>query len=201
MFTCPWCGTNYAVFQPNCTNCGGALPAVNETYSDEPPMPPLAPRSISQSYARRLLFSDGWAIAAFVFGLLGVIFSFVGGGLTLGIITAFIGLPFLLLGVAFLGAGGGILIWRYQNAQKIVYVLRDGEATRGEIVDAQPNYHVRVNGRNPWVIRYRFQANGQSYDGNVSTLNQVGQQFQAGKAVCILYLPSAPQWNSIYPHP
>jgi hypothetical protein len=147
------------------------------------------------------LSTDGWSIAALVFGLLGVIFSLVGVGLTIGIITAFVGLPLLLLGVTFLGASGGVFVWRYQETQKIVNVLREGEATRGQIVEVEENYSVNVNGRHPWIIRYQFQVNGQNQEGEVTTLNQPGQQLQVGKSVCILYLPIAPKWNSIYPHP
>ena len=203
---CPWCGTNYLAFQTNCGNCGGPLLAIDEKNtssfaSEDIPSPPLVPRPISTKYAWRLLFTDGWSIGALVFCLLGVIFALVGAALTLGVVTAFVGIPFLLLGLAFLGAGGGTLLWRYQEAQKIVNVLREGEATRGQIVEVQENYHSRINGRYPWVIRYQFQANGQSYEGKVTTLNQPGQQLQVGKAVYVLYLPTTPKWSSIYPHP
>ncbi len=206
MITCPWCGTNYLAFQPNCKNCGGPLPPAGTEIASpaagtEPPTPPLPPRSISKSYVWRLLSSEGSAIAALVFTSLGLVFGVVGAGLTLGVITAFVGIPFLLLGIIFFGAGAAVLIWRYQGAQKVVRVLREGEAARGQILDLQQNYSVRVNGRHPWVIRYAFQAQGQKYEGKVTTLNQPGQQLQAGNAACILYLPDAPQWNSIYPHP
>ncbi len=168
---------------------------------EAPPTPPPAPRPIPQKYVWRLISSDGWSIAAFVFGLLGVIFSLVGGGLTIGIVTAFVGIPYLFLGIAFLVAGVWVFVWRYQNAQKVVSVLREGQATQGQIVDMQQNFSVRINGRYPWVIRYQYQVDGQEHDGKVTVLNQPGEQFQAGKPVCILYLPTAPKWNSIYPHP
>ncbi len=204
MFVCPWCGTNYLTFQPNCQNCGGLLQAEETTASvssEELPTPPPAPRPISTTYVWRLLSADGGAIAAFVFGLLGIIFSAVGVGLTLAVITAFIGMPFLLLGVAFLVIGGGVLGWRYQKARQVVRVLREGDSTLGQISEVRENYAVRVNGRYPWVIGYGFQVNGQTYAGKVTTLNQPGQQMQVGKAVRILYLATHPQSSSIYPHP
>ena len=206
MIICPWCGTAYLTFQSNCGNCGGPLLAVDakndsQNTGGEVPIPPPSPRPIPGRYAWRLLFTDGWSVAAFVFCLLGLIFSLVGAGLTLGILTAFVGLPFLVLGLAFLGTGGGVLLWRYQYSVRVVNVLKQGQATRGEIVEIQENYAVRINGRHPWVIRYQFQANGQGYRGQVTTLNQPGEPLHAGRAVCILYLPTAPKWNSIYPHP
>lgn len=205
MIVCPWCGTHYITFQSNCQNCGGPLPAVEEKSaslpSEEIPIPSAAPRPISDKYVWQLLSTDGWAITAFVFGLLGFIFSLVGLGLTLGIITAFVGIPFLCLGLVFLSIGGGVLTWRYQRAQKVVNVLRNGASTQGRIVEITQNYAVRINRQHPWVIRYQFQVNGQSYEGQVSTLKQPRQQFQVGSVVSILYLAEAPQWNSIYPHP
>jgi hypothetical protein len=206
MIICPWCGTNYLVFQSNCKNCGGPIPAADEAGGSSLPAdtvltPPPAPRPISGKYVWRLLSTDGWSIAAFVLGLLGFIFSLVGAGLTIAIVTAFVGLPFLILGLALLGAGGGVFIWRYQDTQKVVDVLRVGEAARGNIVEVQENLSVIVNGRHPWIIRYQFEAGGQSQEGRVTTLNQPGQQLQAGKVACVLFLPTAPKWNSIYPHP
>lgn len=169
--------------------------------TEELAVPPPAPRVISDKYAWRLLLTEGWGIAALVFGLLGVIFSFVGAGLTLGIITAFVGIPFLFIGLTFLAGAIAVGKWRYDHAQQVVNVLRVGVSTRGKITDVEKNYSVRVNGRSPWMIRYQFQLNGQDYEGQVSTLNAIGTSLQTGKTVYILYLPNAPQLNSIYPHP
>jgi hypothetical protein len=206
MIICPWCGTNYLTFQSNCDKCGGPLQLADEKIvssdSDEIlQTPPLPPRPISDRYVWRLFFSDGWWITILVFSILGVVFFPVGAGLTLGVITAFVGIPFLLLGIGFLIAGGWVAVWRYQIAQKIVNVLRVGEAVRGRITEVQQDYSVMVNDRNPWVIRYQFQANGQNVEGKVTTFNPLGQQFQEGEAVSVLYLPADPKWSSIYPHP
>lgn len=172
MIICPWRGTNYLTFQPNCQNCGGPLPAFADTSisaasTETIPTPPPAPRSISTNYIWRLLSTDGWSIAALIFSLLGVIFSLVGAGLTIGAVTAFVGIPFLVLGLAFLGIGIGILTLRYRETQKVVDVLREGEATHGIITEIQKNYSVQINGRSPWVIRYQFQVNGQNYEGKI----------------------------------
>lgn len=207
MIICPWCGTNYLAFQTNCQNCGGLLSAASTdaallaTVSEELPVPPAAPRPVSQRYAWRLMAADGWSIVAFVLGLLGAIFSLVGTGLTLGAVTAFVGIPFLVLGLGLFGTGAGLLIWRYGAARKVVSVLREGESGTGKIVEVQENFAVTVNGRHPWVIVYEFQAQGKTCSGRVTTLNQPQPGIQAGKAVRILYLAADPQWSSIYPHP
>lgn len=204
MIICPYCGTRYLTFQSNCKNCGGLLPGPDEiaaSGSEELPIPPPAPRQISDRYIWRLLYTEAWAIAASVFCLIGIIFTLVGFALTLGIITAFVGIPFLLLGLLFLGAGGGLLAWQYQNAQKVVSVLREGNSGLGRITELRENPSVRVNGRYPWVIEYEYQVNGRTYTGKVSTFNRPGPQLQTGKAIRILYLADEPTCSSIYPHP
>jgi hypothetical protein len=202
MITCPWCGTNYVTFQSNCTNCGGpiSLPA-GETKAARISPPPPSPRPISRRYAWRLLSSDGWAIVAMVFLLLGVIFSLLGVGLTLGVVTAFVGIPFAGIGSLLLGAGLVVGGWRYQEAQQVVEVLRVGQAVEGQIVQVEENPSVQVNGRNPWMISYRFHYNGQDYAGKVTTLNTPGAALQPGQPAYVLYLPQTPARNVLYPHP
>lgn len=175
-------------------------PAVPET---EPAliMPPPPPRPIADSYVWKLMSADGLSITGFVFALIGGIFFFVGGMLTLGIITAVVGIPFALLGLAFGGGGLVLLRNRYEEMQKLVSVLRHGQPTRGQIVSAEANTSVTINGRNPWKITYRFQVNGREHAGQVSTLNVPGPELQPGRPATILYLPESPELNALYPHP
>lgn len=203
MSTCPWCGTASPVFQPNCPKCGGPWPAPQNLPPTQffLPEPPPAPRPIATRYALQLGFSDGWFIVGLVFSLLGIIFGGLGFSLTLGLVTAFVGLPFLGLGLVFLSLGLPTLAWRSQAALKIVRVLQVGQAARGEILSVEQNFLVRVNHRHPWKIVYRFEVLGQAYQGQVSTLNTPGPQLQAGQAVYSLYLPENPNLNVIYPHP
>lgn len=206
VFTCPWCGTTHLEFQSNCSNCGGPMLAPRQqamatATEGDLPNPPPAPRSISSRYVWRLLSSDAWSVVAGIFGILGLVFTLVGSGLTVAVITAFVGLPFLLLGLCFLAFSIPVFIWRYRNAQKIMRVLREGAVTQGEITAADEQYSVRVNGRHPWIVRYRFAVEGKTYEGKVSTLNPPGAAVSAGRPARILYLSDAPQWNSIYPHP
>jgi hypothetical protein len=212
MITCPWCGTNYQTFQSDCPKCGGPMPIpaaeaastgtdAASTTPDVPAVPPPAPRPISGRYAWTLLLADGWAIVAFILALLGIIFLPVGLGLTLGIITAIVGIPFLLLGLAFLGAGVGLAIWRYRETQKVIGVMRIGEAVEGRITQVDEILNVEVNDRHPWQIRYQFMLAGQTYEGVVKTLNPPGEALRPGKRACVLYLPGAPAQNVLYPHP
>lgn len=213
--TCPWCGTNYARFQPNCKNCGGPLPlppkppeprgpvSIADFAQAEIPLlePPSPPRPISDSYTFKLLLTDGWAIAAFVFLLLGSTFACVGVPMIATVVTAFVGLPFALIGLAFLGGGAAVTYWRYDVQRKIVQVLREGTAVEGRITATEVNASVQVNGRNPWTISYGFNVGGRDYQGRVSTLNDPGPQHQPGQRAYVLYMPTAPEQNALYPHP
>ena len=205
MISCPWCGTNYNTFQSNCDNCGGGMPLPIEEDSSSPEVdlriPPPAPRSLPRNYIWRLLFTDGWTIMAVVFTLIGAIFGSIGVALTVTLVAAFVGLPFAGIGALFLMIGVPILVWRYREARQTAQVLQMGDPALGEITDIVQNYNIRVNGRYPWSILYRFDVMGQAYEGKVTTLSQPDVNKQPGKPVYVLYLQDNPQQNAIYPHP
>ncbi len=202
VITCPYCGTKYTTFQSNCKNCGGRLPLPEEASAfDESAPPPAPPRDISGNYVWRLLTTDGWAIVAIVFALLGIVFAPLGVILTIAVITIFVGIPFVMLGTVFLTSGVAVLVWRYQLAHMTVNVLRNGHATRGKIVDVEQIYNVSINGRNPWFIKYQFTLDGDTYTGQISTLDEPHEQLAKGYSAWVLYLPTAPQNHTLYPHP
>jgi len=208
MVICPWCGTNYVDFQSNCTNCGGPilLPAGSGRPPAEPggpaasvPVPPLPPRQLPGSYASRLMWAEGWAVAGLVFAILGTVFSLVGFLLTILAITVFVGLPFLFLGLACLAGGGTLLYWRYRIARRMLEVARNGQAILGEVVHVDENYHVRITHRHPWIVGYRFSCLGQEYIGQVNSLRPPSAATRPGSRVYVLYDPQCPQWNTLYP--
>lgn len=205
MITCRYCGTSYTTFQPTCQKCGGALEAPDPRSVERPgegiAVPPPAPRQVPGNYRWRILSSDGWAITGGVFLFMGAVFGVVGIGLILGIITAFVGLPFAGLGVLMLGAGCGLVVWRYREAQQTVALLREGRSVLGEMVDVYQNLSVRVNGRHPWTAEYRYAVDGRPYEGKVVTLVRPDLRQQAGKGVYVLYQPGEPARSTIYPHP
>ncbi len=201
VITCPWCATSYAAFQPNCSNCGGPLPAEQPHAEAELDWPPPAPRPFLDSYAWRLAMAQGGTIAGGVLAILGGVFSFVGVLLTMGLITAIVGMPMFLIGAVLFIVGAILLRNGYNQALNTVNVLRFGEAVRGQVCDVQQNLMVRVNNRNPWVIDYQFRLNGVEYTGQVTTLQTLDAHWRVGADVCVLYLPADPRQNTLYPHP
>jgi hypothetical protein len=204
MITCSYCGTSYPTFQSNCTNCGGLLspPADNAaSFSLDATLaePPPTPRNEPHHFIWRIMLTEGWSIVAMVFLILGVTFTLVGAGLTLAIVTAFVGLPFLGFGILFLIASLPILLWRYHKAKQKLHVFQMGQHILGEITDVHQNFTVRVMGRHPWVIHYRFQTSGRDYEGQVTTLNREVAKYHPKQPVYVLYLSDNPQQNTTYP--
>jgi membrane protein implicated in regulation of membrane protease activity len=135
------------------------------------------------------------------FSLLGFIFAVVGIPLTLSVVAAFVGLPFAGLGLLGLAGGAVILVRRYRFADQTVEVLREGEATVGEIVDVTRSYHVRVNGRYPWTVEYEYEVDGRFFGGKVTTLSRPSLSRQPGRPVYVLFMPDDPGQSTIYPSP
>lgn len=206
MYTCPYCGTTFPEFRSNCKNCGGPLdsPQQNREFYQadiEPVMPPPAPRPITDSYAWKLVVNDGIGIVSLIFGFIGIIFAVLGAFLTAGIVTAFVGIPFFIIGVILVAVSVPLFVNTYNKARKTVEVLRDGEATTGEITGVDVNYNVRINGRNPWTITYAYHLYGKEYAGKVTTINPPGNHLVAGRRASVLYLPGSPEASALYPHP
>jgi hypothetical protein len=203
MITCPWCGTHYKSFQPTCRQCGGTLPlppeSVAGTAGSALRVPPPPPRQVPRNYIARILSTNAIAIVAGIFILLGAIFLPVGLGLIIPI--AAVGLPFAILGLAFLGAGVPLMVRRYRQAKETAEILRMGLSVLGEIVSVSQNYAIQVNGRFPWTIVYRFRVESHEFEGKVSTLSTPTLGQQAGRAVYVLYDRDNPARNTIYPHP
>ena len=217
MITCPWCGTHYTAFQPNCDNCGGTLPlptaavprmddqagAPAAEAAAEVAMPPAPPRQVPRNYHNRLVWTDAWFIVGFVFTLLGSIFSLVGCAtlpMVMFVAPLFVGIPFALIGIPMLATGIWLMVTRVKAADKTVELLANGLAVQGQIVEVTQNFHVRVNHRYPWTIRYSYQVGGSPYQGQVSTFSMPGMAYQPNTLVPVLYAADEPSASTLYPN-
>lgn len=205
ILTCPWCGTSEVETRTNCKNCGGPLPPRSADYDsapDEMPAePPPPPREISENYVRQLMFANAWTITSIIFSAVGAIFAFVGLILTILLITAFIGIPFLGIGTALTVFGVMNLNKQHKKAKNTVEVLRRGSAAEGVITEVEQDYSVSVNKRYPYCIKYNYTVEGQSYEGSATTFKDPSHNYWRGKKTWVLYLPEKPAQNSLYPHP
>ncbi len=224
MITCPWCGTSYKEFQSSCDKCGGPLPAEQEQDGHPPrslATPPPAPRAFHREYARKLVREDPEAAN-------GTMIAFIGGFLAVNMVLlpVVIGVQKLDLAGAFEAFGlyavamvlfalllfafalylliGGISIVRQRDKelQKMVDVMRAGQATVGEIVEVREDRKQTQNDRHPWEIFYRYKVNGgQRMHGKIVTQNIPSTRYQPGCEVNVLYLPEEPSRSVLYPHP
>lgn len=160
--------------------------------------PPLPPRPVDRGQLVRQYFTSAIAILGLVFTILGFTFSMI------GLVFAFVmrGVPafwiFPLVGLFFLIDGLVLSFIRYTQVQGYRRLMQDGQAALGQVTSARPNYHVRVNGRHPWIVTYRFNALGGDYTGSFSTLQDLGPASQPGAPVYVLYEPDRPERNMLY---
>jgi hypothetical protein len=189
MITCPFCGTTYTQYQSTCKQCGAPLPrppdppavpafpgieilsgpelqALSELAQPaRPEPPPSPPRPISSSYILRIMAAEAWGIIGLVFALIGTIFACV----ALSVFTTQSGVPLIFGGIGLVMGGGGwaLLVWQAQRARKVVETLRTGDTAEGQITEVTQDYSTTINGAHPWIIRYRFNANGAAQNGEV----------------------------------
>lgn len=208
MITCPWCGTHFQTFRPNCSQCGGSLPlpepvdASMQAARDEfLIIPPTAPREIPDSHVKRLMLVETGGLTGGILTLLGGIFAFVGLLLTVIIITAFVGIPFSIIGLVMLGFGISLLNAAHQKAKGMVEVLRHGEPVLGTITGIVEKTHIQINNRSPWCIHYQFEHQGRVVQGESSTMSFPGFGTRRGSKVYVLVMPDDPNRHSIYPNP
>lgn len=202
---CPWCGTSDYEVRTNCKNCGGPLPEREPEGSDlsrEIPLkPPPPPREISKNYVRKLMLGSGWGVAAAIFAFIGGIFFFVGLLLTVLVVTAFVGIPFIGMGAIFGVAGSIVLKTQYDKARQTVEILKLGHDTEGLVKEVEQNFMVRINGRHPFSINYEYSVDGRSFKGSVQTLQDPLPVFRPGGRAWVLYSPGSPETSTLYPHP
>lgn len=162
---------------------------------------PPAPREVSDETVRSLrrygaflrLFGGIWAgvslLLAFIFGMLASATHLPATGLSLVGLSLFAGVVLYAIG------------WR-QKARAIA-VFRDGVEASAETLSVERNYKVRMNGQHPWRVRYRFQANGESYEAATHYWTIRAPTTKPGSRIVVLHDPKGPErsviWSSLDP--
>jgi len=154
--------------------------------------PPTVPRPIPRGFAGR-----AEPVASFM-----RIFGMLFGGLptVMGIFMygAFdFGVSFFLL---FTLIGGVMAAYGFTRIARSKRLYRDGEAVPAVVTEAWLNTSVRVNGRSPWKISFRYETlDGQSHTATVSRFRMPPELRVAGAQVYALYDRDNPSRATLWP--
>ncbi len=157
---------------------------------------PAAPREISGDMRAdagergRFLRLFG-AISLGVGGLLAVLFT---------ILAIAAGLPPLggFLGLAWVVAGLTLYLLGARAARRALRVYAHGAAASGEIVEVRKNLALRMNGKNPWEVIYRFQASSAEITGKARFWDDLMPEGRRGDRVSVVYDLDNPKNNALW---
>ncbi|MDH3944245.1 MAG: hypothetical protein OEV06_09150 [Anaerolineae bacterium] len=141
--------------------------------------------------------SDAWLVGVGIVMLITTMFFCVGigavawGGGTLE--------TWLLGDLALATAALPVFIWRWGRYRRIVRILINGVTAIGEVARIEQNRTVRVNGRYPWVVRYKFEAGSDVQEGEYQTLDERIGVLRRGYKVHVVYLEENKKLNSLWP--
>ena len=107
-------------------------------------------------------------------------------------------LVFLLAGVMFLAIGGGLATVFDWRLPADVALSLAGRASTGQVVDTELEENLKVNGRHPMLIRFRYDAGGRQLEGSSRTLDRaLIATAQPGTDVAIEVASLNPGWARV----
>ena len=180
--TCGWCETQVPppVTVTNCPNCGGNLPL--PPGPDRGPPPPALPRHIPRQFEYKLKFGS-----LFWFGLL----FFV-----IGVVLA---LPTIGFTLIFAAVGGFLLRSSWRTANNRIAALRNGQVAEGEVTFVGYDETLTVNGKHPYLVRYRWQVGSGYREGQKTTWNDAAMDHFRGEPLWVVYMPDDTTKSAIWP--
>lgn len=159
---------------------------------DAGPEPPPPPRKLPEGFALRVRLTRNLPM------IIGLVFTFLGGMMTLAMIGAktwaalFPG--FFLLG------GLGMLKMGIQQGSQTLDAFRNGLAVKGRAASVRQDMQTTVNGRHPWEIIYTFESEGYPREGKTMTWEvETANRLQCGAPLWVLVVEGNPERNTVYP--
>lgn len=99
---------------------------------------------------------------------------------------------FTLVGLAFLGVGGGIIYWMRKRAAHDRRLMEAGIALTATVTDIKRAL-VEINRQTRWHVHYRYEYGGRNLEGKSRPLNGMqAEPFKPGQSVRIKVDPSNP---------
>jgi Protein of unknown function (DUF3592) len=137
----------------------------------------------------REFLSTGTGIVGLILSILGGVFTAVGAALTATLWPFPIGIIFLAVGGPIAITGFVLVSLRLAAVRQRARLLREGLQARGTILTLAQNVGVRLNGQHPWVVRYRYEVNGQEHEGRESMMD-LPDGYHLGATVTVMYDPA-----------
>ncbi|MEX2137963.1 MAG: DUF3592 domain-containing protein [Pirellulales bacterium] len=144
----------------------------------------------------REFLSTAGGIIALVFTILGIVFSTTGLALAIFVRPQDIGITFLGTGGGFLAVGALLTGFRLAALRRRARLLETGLDSRGTIVELVQNPFVRLNGRHPWVVRYRYTVQGCDHAGSESMMD-LPAGYTKGASVVVVYDPTRVELSAL----
>ena len=120
-----------------------------------------------------------------------------------GLLFLIIGLSMMLFTLGFTLifaiAGGFILRHSWKNATGRIAALKHGQTGEGEITYVGHDHTTTVNGKHPYLIKYRWEVNGRYREGQKSTWNDAALDHFRGEPLWVVYMPDDTQKSAIWP--
>ena len=93
--------------------------------------------------------------------------------------------------------GVAMVIWVIRASVRRKRAFREGLPARARSTYFGPDTSVRVNGRNPWHVKYEFEVDGRLFQGRLSHMDRTRLEGLEG-ALIALYDPADPSCNTLW---
>jgi hypothetical protein len=107
--------------------------------------------------------------------------------------------PWGLLALIF-PLAGAILAWfAWRSNRREIRAFRDGRPILAKVVESGFNRSVRINGRNPYLIRWEFTVAGEAFHGSISAIDEeLLRDLMKQEQIAVLYDPMNPSVNTVW---
>jgi len=156
------------------------------------PPPPPAPRVLPQKFVFRTLCSRNFGF------LFGAIFGGVGSVMMIPMMLTGMWLPALFPALFVIG-GFSVLKYGLNQGRNTIQAFSKGESVKGTVASLELDTTQSINGKHPWKLLYHFPVNDQLHEGKVVSFDSTMATRRIGQPLWVLYLPSDPEKNTLYP--
>lgn len=179
---CGWCESRFppSLTESNCPNCGGTLPL--PPGPDRGPAPPSAPRHIPRQFEFKVKFTTVFWV--------GLVF------LVVGLLMAVVTLGFSLL---FAVVGGFLVRSSWNTGARRIAALKYGDTAEGEITFVGYDESLTVNGKHPYLVRYRWDVGGRYREGRKQSWDDAALDHFRGEPVWVVYMPDDTRKSAVWP--